>query len=289
MGERWGKTDDNFAERESSEETLPSEELAFPYLYFQVQVAFALRMAKVKEISLSEAFESWTGLKARLVEDKNDVSQVHEWEQLLTELVSMSEPQMVDRVFELFKTRPKSKYTPPEYPENDGKHFGHFSFDYYHEKKTIKVHYIVRDRRKGSGLKLKDLELRRAELKEMFVYIQNKYPDAEEVIGGSWIYNLEGYRRIYPPEYTKNMRRLVPFDYPEEGPYFAPTMTFTGNSVWGQFVDNEGKADLDRVLQFNKHLKDAADYLELVDSFPMMTLQPRCHISEFYSFLGIHG
>ena len=67
---------------------------------------------------------------------------------------------------------------------------------------------------------------RLAELKAMFAHLRGEVGTAGTVIGASWLYNLEAYRRLFPPEYLQTART--------GGDDFAYL------PLWGQFVDHAG-------------------------------------------------
>ena len=47
------------------------------------------------------------------------------------------------------------------------------------------------------------MPIRKSELLEMFRHIQANHPDVETVRGGSWLYNIPAYLRLFPPNYVK--------------------------------------------------------------------------------------
>ena len=115
----------------------------------------------------------------------------------------------------------------------------------------------------------------------MFEYIHETYPEAEEVVGGSWLYNLPAYRDSYPKGFTEKMYRLVPpgIDFMSENT--IPNLSFRGDSVWGQFVDRRGHVRQNDYDLFVKKVESAQNVKQLVDAFPNQTLQPKAPIEVF--------
>jgi hypothetical protein len=60
----------------------------------------------------------------------------------------------------------------------------------------------------------------------MFAHICYHVPEARTVSGNSWMYNLEAYRRLYPPQYTATL----PISEEDEFQYLA---------LWGQCFDRD--------------------------------------------------
>lgn len=251
--------------------------LEFPLEYFDVQVQFAKKWSELTDEPLSEALLRSTALYRRVV-DKwagKDRPLSLDWVDLCQKIEG--NPQMATYlVYALYTRLPSSRYLPPDYPENDMKHFGSFSFDYHPDERRVKVHFINLIRGARSGLGLEHLKTRREDLKKMFTFIHDNHEDAREVVGGSWLYNLDAYNRIFSPTYTKEMYRLYP-----------PKLGYVGNAVWGQFVDSMGGPNRKLCEEFFSNVEKAETVGDLIDAFPYPTLQPHDNIQNFYEFLGI--
>lgn len=112
-------------------------------------------------------------------------------------------------------------------------------------------------------------------LKNMFQYVKDNVGGAKTVMGNTWLYNLEAYRRLYPPEYTAQM---VEND----------SHAFQFLSLWGQFFDRNWQV---KGLLANELLNriSALNSLEnLRFCFPYQALMPQFHIQAFYDFYGIN-
>jgi len=108
----------------------------------------------------------------------------------------------------------------------------------------------------------------------MFGFIREAYPHAKSVIGSSWLYNLDAYRRLFPPAYGDS--RVVP-----DGP-----VRLTGTSTWGQLLDCRGdvKPEIEAVfLARLPELDPAAPWRVL----PLRAIKTRADIGEFCAFLGV--
>ncbi len=108
----------------------------------------------------------------------------------------------------------------------------------------------------------------------MFEYIKKNHPDAQEVNGGSWLYNLQKYRNIFPPEYTSNL-----------GEYDSK---YEGFSIWGQFLDRNTKIRSEKVKEFIESLDRAKNEKEILQAFPLHPLSAGTGIENFYKFLRLN-
>ena len=107
----------------------------------------------------------------------------------------------------------------------------------------------------------------------MFRYIKAHVPQARTVQGNSWLYNLDAYCRLLPPEYTSSM----PISAEHEFQFLA---------LWGQCFDRHWQVRseiADVLLQRVDALSHLAD---LRQCFPYQIRQPRCSIDAFYTFYG---
>lgn len=274
-------------------ETGNKSEVEYPFEYFDAQVRFAFQWAHLSGETLENTLLRKTALYRRITDKKppKDGEVDIQWKALLDKTSVLEKVEDVSKtVYAIYLEQTHSVYSEPVYPENDDKHFGYFSFDHYPPNETtgerdrIKIHFINQNRGDKSGLDKSFLSQRQADLRRMFARIRNLYPDTEEVIGGSWLYALKGYRDSFPPVFTQNMNRLVPIGF-EHIPNSVPNMSFEGNSVWGQFVNREGDVRQQVYDQFIRNVNEAKNLDDLVNAFPNVPYQPKSPISVFYDWI----
>jgi hypothetical protein len=257
----------------------------YPFEYFDAQVQFAAKWSELSGEPFEQTLLTRTALKRRLSlkEERNpegeEVVDLYEGADSVEEVSSA--------LYDHYLSLPDSNYDFDAEPADahDGRRF--FSYDYYPNNKmnggrnTIKVHFAGNKRGEKSRLSSDLLPERQAELKAMIDTICAEHPEAEEVVGGSWLYAIPGYRDSFPPEFIANMKPLVPAELAEQIPGSIPNMSFTGNSVWGQFIDSHGWTNQERYQQFLDGVQGATSLLDLYEALPLKPLQPSASTEVF--------
>ncbi len=170
-------------------------------------------------------------------------------------------------------TRATFARAPPE-PERRAR-FGCFTHDPPNDEGQVRIHFSSRDSEGGVGpLAGWKVSRRVAELAQMFGAIRAAHPVAETVRGGSWLYNLEAYRRLFPPEYA-------------EARHAPPRVGLNGTSSWGQLIDHLGAVKQDVAAVFLRNLRDELDPAAPWLVFPFRALITSAPIETFYRFYGI--
>ena len=174
---------------------------------------------------------------------------------------------------------------PDEWEELGEEFHGHRLFGcFYHEAReggVVRPH-LVKNVRPGEGLLERSHEdRRRAELAAMFLDVRESAPDARAVRGNSWLYNLDAYRRLFPPAYTRAMEETSE----DEFGYLA---------LWGQFYDRDWEprpGPAAALLAAAAAAAAAAASVEVEEDvlgcFSLRVLRPRCAIEEFFRFYGV--
>ena len=108
----------------------------------------------------------------------------------------------------------------------------------------------------------------------MLTYVQHTHAAAQLVLGGSWLYHLEAYRRLFPPIYGES--RVV-----QEG-----TAHLQGTSSWGQFLDHREAVRPALRAQFLANLA-TLDLHRLWTVFPLPTYSTQAPLQAFYAFYHI--
>src|SRR3989344_3891984 len=164
----------------NTENTENQESREYTKEYFELQVKFAQRLSEVSGISLADALLDYTNLYRRFALGRRGDSSNPIWQ----EFASWQENEdIAERAYQLYL---KSRETKKE-EESQSPTFGCFKYDYVPTSKTIQIHFKNKEK---SGSPFSDLNKRKQELREMFAHIKANHPEAQEVQGGSWLYNL---------------------------------------------------------------------------------------------------
>ena len=239
--------------------------------YFDLQLDFAGRMAALTDLPIDEAVALYTNLRMRMaLGDKDRPEDAAQWARYLAGLVACrSAAERLEWTQAFFAD------CPPEGLFRGQTRFGCFSFEAPDADGAVRIHFSNRDSDDGVGpLAAAKIHARIADLTAMFGHVRRNHPDARTVTGGSWLYNLEAYRRLFPPEYGAS--RMSP----------TPPVRLRGTSSWGQFLDfrEQLKADLcERFRAKLRSLDPEAPWL----AFPLLALRTRAPATAFYTHYGL--
>lgn len=126
----------------------------------------------------------------------------------------------------------------------------------------------------GSGpLGSKRREARLAELSALFAHARRTLPENCRVVGRSWLYNLEAYRRLFPPIYLATARAIGD--------------RFQHMPLWGQFLDRYGNVRPAMRRPFLERLERQANLDGLDHCFPFQVLAVEAPVREFCDFYGV--
>jgi len=114
---------------------------------------------------------------------------------------------------------------------------------------------------------------RRAELTAMFTHLRQVLPPGATIVGGSWIYNIEAYRRLFPPAFLATAK--------------VGANEYQFIAQWGQFLDRDGEVKPALARSFLDGLEGRATSDSLKDCFPYRVLRLESAIDVFYDFYGI--
>jgi hypothetical protein len=239
--------------------------------YFALQLRFAENMAVRAKISLAESLTLHTNLRRRLGLGHGGVGPAPpEWLAYLGEMERQAtSEQRLDRTKTSYLTAPE------DIPPADQRTFGCFGCDPPDAAGVLRIHFNNRDSTDDIGpLSRAKTPRRLGELETMFAFVREAWPAANTVQGGSWLYNLEAYRRLFPAAYGESRR-------PPPGP-----VRLSGTSSWGQFLDHREaiKPDLREAFLHNLETIDVAAPWR---AFPLPALRTSAPIEIFYDRYGV--
>jgi hypothetical protein len=104
--------------------------------------------------------------------------------------------------------------------------------------------------------------------------VQHTHTEAQTILGGSWLYHLDAYRRLFPPVYGES--RVV-----QEG-----TTHVQGTASWGQFLDHREMVKPALREHFLTNLA-TLDMQRLWEAFPLPTYSAQAPIQAFYDWYHV--
>jgi len=235
--------------------------------YFDLQLRLATAMAERREIPLRQTLDLYTNLRRRFgLFEPDDPS----WLAFQDEIEAA--PDETERLaLTLARHRQAPAISRPAYQVP----FGCFACEPPNEDGAARIHFMNADVGAEPGpLSVARRGERLAELAEMFGFIRREYPAAGQVIGGSWLYNLEAYRRLFPAEYGDSRR--VP-----DGP-----VRLAGTSTWGQMVDHRGLVKPDARASFLASL-ETLDAERPWLAFPLRAMATSAPVEAFFDFYRV--
>jgi hypothetical protein len=190
--------------------------------YFETQLRFAARMAELTGQSLGEAAFRHTNLNRRFGLGVPVLTPPTEaWLAYAERLETASLAEQVALTQEMFRAASDERLP---LPGQTG--FGCFAFEPPKDG-AVKIHFNNKDTDEAGGpLTAAKIDRRKAELAAMTRHIAEQHPDATHIAGRSWLYNVEAYRRLFPPSYVAT-RELA-----------STPVHLSGTSSWGQLIDS---------------------------------------------------
>ena len=139
----------------------------------------------------------------------------------------------------------------------------------------IRLHFRNAEGDGRSPLETDRFGQRRAELAALFTHVRRTVSQPPRVMGASWLYNLDAYRRFFPPAYlaTAHVRGRL----------------FQHMPLWGQFLDRHGEIKESATRPFLERLERQSSLDNLEQCFPFQVLSLEASALEFYDFYGIQA
>ena len=240
----------------------------YPERFFEVQLIFARKVAEVTGRSFEDALLHNTAMYRILGLDWS-ADPTHPTWQAYVQALQSDKDSGAKGTYQFYYARSDSIPRQSDLP-----HYGCFAYEYLPGQHIIKIHFSNQDYTEYGALSHQRMAIRKTELGEMFTHIENEYPEAETVIGGSWLYNLNAYKRLFPIEYGQSAKE-------------ADRVYYTGRGLWGQFLDHEWQANKRTAAIFLQRDEDAPNTQECDRTFPYHRLFPKALIALFYKFYDI--
>lgn len=238
--------------------------MKYPIEYFDLTSKFALKVADVKSIDIKEALTFYTDIRRRFY---------------IQGELSVDNPQVIEFFNKYFDSKniagsmrkfhiiQKRKYRKEDLNK---KYFGVFTFDYNKESKVVQLHTSVDTVKKGetSAFSHEHLNKTRSDIKQMFEYIKSVHPDAKEVFIYSWIVNIQAFKRLFFNGFGEENVEVF--------------WNFTGQSIWGQFMNKYQQVKLDKKQEFLDCIASKNSYDDVLNCFEYKPVRCTYAIEKFH-------
>jgi hypothetical protein len=240
-------------------------EMVFIKEFFDLQFSFAERVRALSGISLEKALFEYTNFYVRFGLGR-DFDCTHEtWRAYLAGLRNAGDGR--EWTYRFYSRDPEATTAPPLEAA-----FGCFSYA-RQSQGVVRLHFRNADADGHSPLGAARVGRRRGELTALFAHLKRTAREDVTVVGLSWLYNLQAYRRLFPPAYASSAR-------------VAPHR-FRSMPLWGQFLDHRGQIKEPVKRRFLSKLAEQSTPAHLDDCFPLQAIAVQAPAHHFYDEYGV--
>ena len=239
--------------------------MAFAKDFFDLQFAFAETVRDLSGVPLEVALFEHTNLYVRLGFGRAFDFDHRGWQCYLAGLRDARDGR--EWTYRFYLREPEAKTAPSVAATS-----GCFSYALPDEQ-CVRLHFRNTEVGDCSPLGAARAAQRRAELSALCAHWKPSLSQDTPVVGASWLYNLEAYRRLFPPVYVATAT-------PIQG-------AFRSMALWGQFINRRGEVRESVAAPFLRALAKASDLGDVGDCFPFQALTARAPASEFYDFYEV--
>lgn len=230
--------------------------------FFDLQLLFASSVAKLSKMPLEHVLLNYTNLYVRFGLGREFDAAHPTWQEYLAGLESSTDHR--DWTYAFYQAR-----LPDRGPPSIALTVGCFSYARLGAD-CIRLHFQNAEVAGHSPLAAYRRDQRLAELRILFEEIRRSDDRPPRVVGASWLYNLEAYRRLFPASYLATAKIARP--------------RFQNMPLWGQFLDRHGAVRQSLVLPFVHRLSMQTSLEGLAQCFPYQVLALDAPASSFHEF-----
>jgi hypothetical protein len=232
--------------------------------FFDLQLELAVTVARLAAIPLARAVLDYTNVYIRLGLGHGFDTAHPVWRDYVAGLASARAPGAWTHRF--FLTRPR--VPPPGVVATSG------CFAYARRADgSLRIHFANVEPDGGAPLALERQAQRVAELGALFAAAKRSEAPSAGVVGASWLYNLDAYRRLFPKPYLATAR--------------AMPGVFRHLPLWGQFLDRAGQVRAAPAQRFRERIARLTSIDALDDCFPLPVLRLEAPVAVFYDWYGV--
>jgi hypothetical protein len=238
---------------------------AYAKAFFDLQLLFARRVTVLSGLPLTRALLEFTHLYVRFGLGRDFDPDHPTWRAYLAGLPDTDDGR--EWTYRFYLTR-----RPASAPPATVATVGCFSYARL-DGDRIRLHFQNAETDGRSPLGIERRGQRLADLAALFAHVKRTLGQPVQVVGGSWLYNLEAYRRLFPASYLATAHVTL-FELPVPVQELSPERHVL-------------KSTVDVTRQFLERLECQSSSDSLDQCFPFQVLSVKASVLEFYDFYGI--
>ena len=238
--------------------------MTYARAFFDLQLDFALKVSALSGLPLARTALDYTNFYIRFGLGR-DFDPAHPvWREYAAGLEALDPREWTYR---FYSTRARPVTVPALVAT-----FGCFAYA-RPTPERIRLHFQNTEAGGHAPLAMDRRDRRVADLTALFSHVKGTAGQPLRVAGVSWLYNVDAYRRLFPPSYVATARPAGD--------------RFRNMPLWGQFVNRRGEIREREAEQFRERLARQPDLESLSRCFPLLPLAVEAPAAEFYDFYGI--
>ena len=233
--------------------------------FFELQLQFAQKVTVLTGLPLRRALLGYTNLYIRFGLGRDFDSADPTWQEYLSGLHDADD--IREWTYSFYLKRADAVAGPAVVAT-----FGCFSYALTGDER-IRLHFQNAEPAAHSPLALDGVSQRLKELSALFEHVKQTPHQSLQVVGTSWLYNLDAYRRLFPLSYVASAQAIAD--------------RFQHMPLWGQFLDRHGAIKECVAHQFLERLEHQSSLVGLGTCFPFQALSVDAPVQDFYDFYGL--
>jgi hypothetical protein len=231
--------------------------------FFDLQLQFAHTVAALSGLPLERALLEYTNLYIRFGLGREFNPAHPTWREYLAGLQNTHDAR--EWTYRFYSRCPDAMAAPAIVAT-----FGCFSYG-RSSPDAIRLHFENADADGHSSLGIDRLDRRLEDLAALFAHVKRTLRQPVRVVGRSWLYNLDAYRRLFPASYLATAHVIH---------------RFQNMPLWGQFLDRHGNVKETMARPFLERLECQSSFDGVHRCFPFQVLAVEAPVQEFYDFYG---
>ncbi len=233
--------------------------------FFDLQLEFAERVARLSGLRLADALLRYTNFYIRFGLGREPDHTHPGWQEYVAGLREARDRR--EWTYRFYLERAQAVAGPPVTAK-----FGCFAYSRLREDR-LRLHFENTETDGASSLGSARRSERVADLAALFAHVKATQCEPLSVVGASWLYNLEAYRRLFPKPYLESARVVRD--------------RFQRMPLWGQFLDRHGSIKQNLADQLLERLARQSSLENLDRCFPLPVLTVEALVRDFYALYGV--